>query len=192
VTWTSAARVRLLVAAFALALVLAAFLAAGATGSGNVWTAYLAPGGTCAGATDRAARPRKQARSIRCLVNWARAHAQTSGLRPSRELRKAAVLKGRGVASCRQLSHTPCNTDVTAAVRRAGYPFAMFGENLFAGMDHQVSANDVVTAWLQSPPHRANIMRPDFMELGLAGVPAQGLFGEGTAVVWVAAFGARR
>jgi uncharacterized protein YkwD len=174
-------------------LLVVAVLAAGrATGSAHVWTAYLAPAGACHGSTDRAASPVAQARSIRCLVNWARAHAKTPGLRPSRELRKAAALKGRGVASCRQLSHSPCNTDVTAAVRRAGYPYAAFGENLFAGIEHYVSPNDVVTAWLQSPPHRANLLRADFKDVGLAGVPAHGLFGDGTAVVWVAAFGARR
>jgi len=102
------------------------------------------------------------------------------------------VIKGQGVASCRQLSHTPCNSAVTDAVRRAGYRYSTFGENLFAGMERQVSPRDVVGAWLDSPGHRANILRSGFRELGLAGVQAQGLLGDGTSVVWVAAFGAPR
>jgi uncharacterized protein YkwD len=176
----------------ALSIVVAAMLVGRARGVPDAWTAYLAPAETCPGANDRGASAFAQSRSVRCLVNWARRQARVASLHPSRELRRAAVLKGRGVAACRQLSHSPCNTDVTAAVRQSGYPFATFGENLFAGMERQVSAHDVVSAWLHSPPHRANMLRAGFRDLGLAGVPAQGLFGEGTAVVWVAAFGARR
>ena len=167
-------------------------LAGQARGSSQAWSLYLAPASACPRATDPAAPARAQARSLRCLVNWARRHASTPALQPSRGLRVAAVLKGRGVASCGQLSHTPCETPVTDAVRRAGYPFAMFGENLFAGIERHVSARDVLVAWLQSPAHRANVLRPAFQEVGLAAVPAERLLGSGTSVVWVAAFGARR
>jgi uncharacterized protein YkwD len=175
----------------ALAVMLACALGGHVRDAPGAGTAYLAPAAACPGSADSAASALAKARVVRCLVNWARAQVRVAPLRPSRELRRAAVLKGRGVAACRELSHAPCRTDVTAAVRQAGYPFASFGENLFAGTA-PISAYDVVAAWLQSPPHKANMLRAGFRDLGLAGVPAHGLFGEGTAVVWVAAFGARR
>lgn len=183
---------RLAVVAATLALAVAVVLAGRADGAAVAWSAYLAPTETCAGATDLEASGVVQGRAIRCLVNWARARAHRRGLRPEPRLRRAAMLKGRGVASCGQLSHSPCNSSVTAAVRQAGYRFAVFGENLFAGIDRHVSAHDVVNAWLQSPPHRANILSPGFRELGLAEVPARGLLGSGESVVWVAAFGSPR
>lgn len=188
----AAALVKLALSAAALATVVSILLAGRAEGAAQAWTAYLAPSDACPGATDRAASARAQRRAVRCLVNWARAQEGERRLRPSRELHRAAALKGRGVASCGELSHAPCNSGVTDAVRQAGYPYSTFGENLFVGLDHQISAWDVVAAWLASPPHRANIMRRGFRELGLAGVPAHGFFGDVDSVVWVAAFGARK
>jgi uncharacterized protein YkwD len=187
----AAAPVRLALAAAFLAIALASVLASRADAAPAAWNTYLAPSGACPGATDRASSAAAQGRAIRCLVNWARAQAKQHGLNPSRELHRAAVLKGRGVASCGQLSHAPCNSGVTDAVRVAGYPFAAFGENLFVGMRH-ASAQDVVAAWLASPGHRANMLSAGFREVGLAGVRTRGLIGDVDSVVWVAAFGARR
>jgi uncharacterized protein YkwD len=107
-------------------------------------------------------------------------------------LSRAAALKGKGVASCGQFSHTPCGTDVTAAVRASGYRYATFGENLFAGTWGQVTARDVLTAWLQSPPHRANVLNPSFRDVGAAPARASGLLGDGDAVVWTATFASPR
>jgi len=188
----AAALVKLVLSAAALATTVAIVLAGHAEGAAQAWTSYLAPSEACPGATDRAASARAQRRAVRCLVNWARAQEGRPRLRPSRELHRAAALKGHGVASCGELSHAPCNSDITDSVRQAGYPYSTFGENLFVGLDHEVSAYDVVAAWLASPPHRANIMRRGFRDLGLAGVAARGFFGDVDSVVWVAAFGARR
>jgi uncharacterized protein YkwD len=185
-------RVRLVVTATVLAMAVAVVLVGRADGAGQAWSAYLAPSDVCPGANDRGAAASLQARSVRCLVNWARAQEQRPGLRPSRALRRAAELKGRGVASCGELSHAPCSSRVTDAVRQSGYRYSSFGENLFAGIDRHVSPRDVVAAWLQSPPHRANILRPGFREVGFASVSAPGFFGVGGSVVWVAAFGARK
>jgi uncharacterized protein YkwD len=60
------------------------------------------------------------------------------------------------------------------------------------GVWGQVSARDVVAAWLGSPPHRANLLRPAFRHLGAARVRVSGLFGTGTAAVWVATFASPR
>jgi uncharacterized protein YkwD len=189
---TAAAPVRLVVAATALAFLTALLVVGRADGAGRAWDAYLAPAGACPSADDPAATPAVQARAITCLVNWARAQDRRGRLTQRPALRRAAALKSRGVASCGQFSHTPCRTDVTAAVRASGYRYATFGENLFAGTWGQVSARDVLTAWLESPPHRANVLNPSFRDLGAAAARAHGLLGDGDAVVWTATFASPR
>jgi len=181
-------RVALVVAA--AATLAAAFAAGTAGGAERSWSAYLAPAGACSGAQDAAAAPLVQKRAIRCLVNWARAQDSRRRLAPSRALRHAAALKGQKVATCNQFSHTPCNADVTAAVRASGYRFSMFGENLFAGTSGSASAREVVAAWLRSPSHRATLLHPEFQDFGAARVEAPNLLGSRASIVWVTAFAA--
>jgi uncharacterized protein YkwD len=189
---TAAAPARLVATVLALVSFLA-FLAVGrADGAQRAAATYLAPEAACASASDPAAVPAVQARAIACLVNWARAQDRRSRLVPRSALQIAAALKGERVAACRQFSHTPCGTAVTSAVQASGYRYATFGENLYAGTWGNVSARDVVLAWLESPPHRANLLDPRFHDLGAAAVRADGLLGGSDAVVWTATFGARR
>jgi uncharacterized protein YkwD len=149
---------------------------------------YLAPVSACPGSTDRAASVGVQEGAVRCLVNWARARHRETRLSQSRSLHRAAALKGRGVVACRQISHTPCGSEVSATVRRAGYEFASFAENLYVGSFGAASAREVMSAWLQSPGHRENILHPGFRDLGTALVRADGVFYEGAAVVWIVTF----
>lgn len=181
-----------LVAAFAVA-VLATFVAVSvAYGASRSSGSYLAPASTCPGADDPSAAPAVQKRAVGCLVNWARRQDRRSALREPASLRRAAALKGRQVIACAAFSHTPCGADPAAAARAAGYRYSTYGENLFFGPWGQVTARDVVAAWLASPMHRANILRPGFRDLGTTFVRAPGFEGGGDAVVWVAAFAAPR
>lgn len=189
---TAAPWARVLVTAGLAALLAASLIVGRADGAGTSWSVYLAPEGACRSADDPAAAADVQARAVTCLVNWARAHDSRKRLVRRRALQHAATLKGERVASCGQFSHTPCGTAVTAAVRAAGYRYATFGENLFAGTWGQISARDVVTAWLQSPEHRANVLGASFRDLGAAPVRAHGLLDGADAVVWTATFGSRR
>jgi uncharacterized protein YkwD len=178
----------MLAGACVAACVLVALLTGRADGAGRAWGSYLAPAGTCAGESDARVSRAQKARAIGCLVNWARAQTGRPGLTQRRALARAAALKGRAVAECGDFSHTPCGTDLAAHVRATGYRFAMFGENLFAGPYGRVSAREVVRAWLESPSHRANLLSPDYRELGIAPARAQGILGSGDAVLWTAAF----
>jgi uncharacterized protein YkwD len=190
---SAVARARVVVAAGLAGLLVASFAVAGrADGAGTAWSVYLAPTGACRSADDSGAPAAVQVRAVTCLVNWARAHGSRKVLVRRPALQLAATLKGARVASCGQFSHTPCGSTVTAAVHAAGYRYTTFGENLFAGTWGEVSARDVVSAWLQSPPHRANILGPRFKDLGAAPVLAHGLLDGGDAVVWTATFGSRR
>jgi uncharacterized protein YkwD len=50
-------------------------------------------------------------------------------------------------------------------VERAGYRYSSTGENIAAG---QQSAEEAVAGWINSPGHCANLMNPDFVDMGAA------------------------
>jgi len=173
--------------------VLAALLVTGpADGGGRTANAYLANASACPGATDRTAPRVVQQRAVTCLINRARRQDRRARLAPSPSLRTAAGLKGQKVASCGQLSHTPCGTNLIGPLKASGYRYASFGENLYVGAWGVVSAYDVVKAWLNSAGHRENILRPYFRDVGVSFVRAQGIVNTGPEVVWVATFGSKR
>ncbi len=62
-----------------------------------------------------------------------------------------------------------------------GYEFLLIGENLAAG---QPDPQRVMSDWMGSPGHRANILNPDYEELGV-GIRRGGEFG----IYWVQEFG---
>jgi uncharacterized protein YkwD len=188
---SAAAPSRLLAPALVAASILAFLLAGRAEGAERAWSTYLAPAGACAAADDASAPAASQTRAVACLVNWARRHEGRSRLLRRSALRRAAELKGQSVASCGQFSHTPCGAPVTSGVNASGYRYATFGENLFAGTG-SVTPRQVVTAWLNSPPHRANMLSGRFRHLGAAPVRASGLLGGADAVVWTATFASPR
>ena len=71
-----------------------------------------------------------------------------------------------------------------ARLRSAGYAAAGAGENLAAG---QTDFDDTLQAWLASPTHCANLMQPEFRDVGLACVQRRGSRFER---FWVAHLGA--
>jgi uncharacterized protein YkwD len=189
---SAAAPSRLLAPALVAASLLAFVLAGRADGAERAVGAYAAPNGICQGADDAAAPFAEQARAVACLVNWARKQENRSPLRRRSALTRAAELKGQSVASCGQFSHTPCGTALASGVNAAGYRYAAFGENLFAGSWGRVAPRDVVNAWLQSPPHRATLLSGSYRHVGAAPVRANGLLGGADAVVWTATFASPR
>ena len=183
---------RLFVSLFVVTSCLAFLLVGRADGAGRSWSAYLAPADACRAADDASAPAADQMRAVACLVNWARAQDNRPRLARRSALQHAAEVKGQRVASCGQFSHTPCGANLTVGVNASGYRYATFGENLFAGTWGRVSPRDVVSAWLQSPPHRANVLSSRFRHVGAAPVRANGLLGGTDAVVWTATFASPR
>jgi uncharacterized protein YkwD len=68
-----------------------------------------------------------------------------------------------------------------------GYLWTMLGENIAAG---QIGVEAVVNAWMASPGHCANIMRPEFTEMGVACVP--GTSSDTYATYWTMELGKPR
>ena len=91
------------------------------------------------------------------------------------------------MASHGKLSHAGSDGSTHAErATRAGYRWRVVGENIAAG---QPNAEQVVAGWLKSAGHCANLMDPDFSEMGVAFAAApQG----GKGIYWAQMFGTPR
>lgn len=95
-------------------------------------------------------------------------------------LSKAAQAKAEDMASKGYFSHvSPDGTLPWAWVQRAGYVYRYAGENLAVRFD---DSSAVVGAWMASPSHRENIVKPEYTHIGI-GI-AQGVY-EGTPTTFV-------
>lgn len=72
-------------------------------------------------------------------------------------------------------------TELSDRAAQFGYQYSWIGENLAGG---QRTPQEVVTAWLDSPCHRQNLLHPAFTELGV-GIRVGGTYG----YYWVQEFG---
>ena len=79
----------------------------------------------------------------------------------------AAANKVKDMFSGQYFEHlSPAGKDVSYFVGQAGYEYIIIGENLALG-DYESDA-DLVKAWMDSPGHRENILKPGYKEIGVA------------------------
>ena len=89
-----------------------------------------------------------------------------SAVRWNSALAKAARSHSKDMAGRNRLSHKGSGrSTVEKRVGRAGYTWQAVGENVAGGLQ---SCEAVVSGWLQSPGHCANILEPAFTEIGAA------------------------
>ena len=64
---------------------------------------------------------------------------------------------------------TPDGLDPKSRIAAAGYPLigATVGENIHWGVEANATPVRIFHDWMTSPGHRANILRPDFTEVGV-------------------------
>ncbi len=85
--------------------------------------------------------------------------------------------KGRNEGACERL-------------RRYGYRWRLCGENIAWGSGSKGSPNSRFQAWMNSPGHRANILKRGFREVGIGA--ARGTFQRHSNVtMWTVDFGDR-
>ena len=131
------------------------------------------------GAADLAAR----------VVELTNAERQKSGLTalvPNDTLAQAAGEYSTVLATSGCFAHT-CGPvpDFSARVANAGYSgYTALAENIAGG---QRTPEAVVSAWMASPGHRANILNPAYNEIGV-GSATGGQYG----IYWTQEFGARK
>jgi len=96
-------------------------------------------------------------------------------------LTEAARKHAADMASHKNMSHEGSDGSTPAdRVKREGYPYVSTGENVAKG---QATVEAVMTAWMDSPHHRDNILG-DFGEIGVAKAEA-----DDGAPYWCAVFG---
>lgn len=116
------------------------------------------------------------------LTNQQRREAGLDPLRVSGDLMEAAESYAQTMAETDCFGHH-CGPvpDQVKRVEQAGYTeWSHLGENVAVG---PTTAKEVVEGWMNSPPHRDNILEPDFTEIGVGRATANG------RTYWVQEFG---
>jgi uncharacterized protein YkwD len=119
-------------------------------------------------------------RATLCLINAERGKQGLRALRLNSRLSKAARGHSRDMVRRRYFSHTtPDGSSFVKRIRGSGYLRASHrwavGENIAWGSRGRDSAAKIVRAWMNSPPHREEILRPSFRDAGVGivvGVPS--------------------
>lgn len=94
------------------------------------------------------------------LVNDIRRQYGLRPLRPARDLMQAAAIRSEEIS--RVMSHTrPSGLPCQSMFHNGQYTI---GENIAGG---QSTPEWVVRDWMNSPGHRANILKPDYTEIGV-------------------------
>lgn len=135
----------------------------------------------------RGLEARQQLHAFAVAVNLARLEQGLPPLKLNDQLCEAAQRYAETLLQMGQVRHADAlgrRADYRATV--AGYFYHRLGENLAAG---QLSWERALAMWLESPPHRANLLDPDYRELGV-GFSADDRVPYRTA--WTQLLGARR
>lgn len=100
-------------------------------------------------------------------TNKERSAKQFPTLRLNAALNRSAEQKLQDMFTNQYFQHvSPTGVNVSDLVRKSGYEYIVVGENLALG--NFGGDVQVVTAWMNSPGHRANILDPRFQEIGIA------------------------
>lgn len=88
-------------------------------------------------------------------------------LRTNDALIHSATIKAQDMLTNQYFEHTsPSGVGIRGLANTVDYGYVLVGENLAYG--DFTSGKDVVNEWMKSPGHRANILRKDYQEIGVA------------------------
>ena len=123
-----------------------------------------------------AVSPAQMESAIGCLINEERASHGLQPLQPNPTLRAAALDHSNEMVSQSYFDHTsPAGLTFIDRIASTGYMHGtrswVVGENLIWGTGPLSSAQVTVRSWMDSPPHRENILRARFQEIGIAVIP---------------------
>jgi uncharacterized protein YkwD len=100
----------------------------------------------------------------------AKGEKKLPALKANPQLMEAARKHAANMAAQEKMDHVLDGKNPADRAKAAGYKYRGLGENVAAG---QESPKDVVKAWMDSPPHRENIMKADYLEIGVAVVKSK-------------------
>ena len=134
--------------------------------------------------------------AILCLHNQIRAEHDLPALRENKKLRKAALGHSKDMVKDGFFEHTtPEGVTMVDRILRAKYVREdegwALGENLAWGTGSLGTPRGAVDSWMDSPGHRANILKRTYRELGVGvvvGVPVS----DAAGATYTVDFGVRR
>lgn len=119
------------------------------------------------------------------LLNSQRQTLGLSALKENSQLKQAAELKAQDMLDKDYFSHqSPEGLTGWYWIKQTGYAYQIAGENLAIGF---IDSSEVHRAWNESSLHRQNLLRPDFIDVGIA--VAEGDFEGSRVTVVVQLFG---
>ncbi|MBP1934323.1 CAP domain-containing protein [Ammoniphilus resinae] len=108
------------------------------------------------------------------LTNIERTKAGLPALKGNGELSRVAQFKSQDMIDHNYFDHqSPTYGSPFDMMTSFGIPFSYAGENIAAG---QKTPEEVVNGWMNSPGHRANILNPNYTEIGV-GLAKGGQYG---------------
>jgi uncharacterized protein YkwD len=113
--------------------------------------------------------------SITCLINEQRAAHSIGPVQPNTALRQAALGHSSEMIGQGYFAHTsPAGVTFVDRIVATGYTHGAraweVGENLAWGTGALSTPRSLVSSWMNSPPHRENLLRARFREIGIAAV----------------------
>lgn len=111
------------------------------------------------------------------FTNAYRGRQKLGALKPNPNLTKAARAYAAFLAKSGKFSHTADGREAGDRISSAGYTWCQIGENLAMhldsrGFESRTLAEKSVEGWINSPPHRANLVAPAVTEIGVGVVRA--------------------
>jgi uncharacterized protein YkwD len=138
----------------------------------------------CSAANATAAKASKRAlvHATLCVLNVERARHHLRPLRLNRRLSLAAQRHSRAMAQRKFFSHTsPSGASFVDRIRSTGYLSGArswaVGENIAYGSGSRSTPRSIGSAWMNSPPHRSNILSSSYRAIGIgiaSGTPVGG------------------
>jgi uncharacterized protein YkwD len=153
--------------------------AAAAAFAGALPATASADGPNCAGADLQpdASNIVQVQQATLCLVNYQRTSHGLRALSENALLDKASLEHSQDMVARKYFEHdTPNGVTVVDRLQSVGYITGsvdwVAGENIAWGQSYLGSPAKTVDAWMNSAGHRANILAPDYKEMGMGIVPA--------------------
>jgi uncharacterized protein YkwD len=129
--------------------------------------------------------------AVRCLVNRERSSRGIAKLKYSGALATAAKRHSKNMVGMHFFDHVaPNGSTPRSRSKVAGYAGSFIGENIASDSHTLASPRKIVIGWMDSAPHRANILNPQYRHQG-AGV-ARGRPRDGPGATYTSTFGGPR
>lgn len=159
----------------------------------------VAPSGICQNAEKawKQTSTFQQQKAFLCLVDYARKKNKSTKVKPHKFLNKSAKIQRNKIIDCGVLSHAPCGHHFGKTFKQVGYlgkgnySYREAAENIQSS-NSEASPKDVFIAFMDSPPHRKNILKKNWKDVGISAKKGKNLGDDMYQVIWVNHFGIRK